>query len=255
LWEFASAITPSVIGGTATAIFVLNKEGIKIGKSIAYVTLTAIMDNLFFIIAAPFGLYFATESSFFNTNRMLFGIEFSLSTFFFISYSLIAFYTLFMAFGIIINPRLFQKIIIGIVKFFRFSKKIRRKLFRMTFENIYASNELKNTHKSYWFKAIFSTIFVWCARYLMLNCLLAAYFDMSIYQHQEAFGKQLVLWVSKLISPTPGASGIAEVFMRELFGATLIISSITLLWRLLSYYLYLAMGAIFLPKWLNRIKI
>ena len=29
LWEFASAVTPSVVGGTAVAIFILNKEGIK----------------------------------------------------------------------------------------------------------------------------------------------------------------------------------------------------------------------------------
>ncbi|NDE62608.1 MAG: TIGR00374 family protein, partial [Cyclobacteriaceae bacterium] len=31
LWEFASAVTPSVVGGTAVAMFILNKEGIKMG--------------------------------------------------------------------------------------------------------------------------------------------------------------------------------------------------------------------------------
>src|SRR5690606_8979139 len=37
LWEFASAVTPSVVGGTAVAAFILNKEGIKLGKALAYV--------------------------------------------------------------------------------------------------------------------------------------------------------------------------------------------------------------------------
>lgn len=35
LWEFASAVTPSVVGGTAVAVFILMKEGIALGKSLA----------------------------------------------------------------------------------------------------------------------------------------------------------------------------------------------------------------------------
>src|SRR5690606_38634924 len=59
LWEFASAVTPSVVGGTAVAAFIINKEGIKLGRALAYVMVTAIMDNLFFVIAAPIILFFA----------------------------------------------------------------------------------------------------------------------------------------------------------------------------------------------------
>lgn len=32
LWEFASAITPSVVGGSGVAMFILNKEGISLEK-------------------------------------------------------------------------------------------------------------------------------------------------------------------------------------------------------------------------------
>ena len=32
LWEFASAITPSVVGGAGIAIFIINKEKISLGR-------------------------------------------------------------------------------------------------------------------------------------------------------------------------------------------------------------------------------
>ena len=64
IWEFASAVTPSVVGGTAVAMFILNKEGIKMGKAIAYVMVTAILDNLFFVIGAPIILYLAQDNIF-----------------------------------------------------------------------------------------------------------------------------------------------------------------------------------------------
>lgn len=255
LWEFASAITPSVVGGTAVAIFILKKEGLKIGKSIAYVTLTAILDNLFFILAAPFGMLLAKDSAFFSEIRTVWGIDFTLSSVFFISYSIIAFYTLFMAFGVLINPKIFQKTIALIAKILNFKDKTKRKAYRLTLDNILAAKEIKNLGLSYWLKAIGSTLFVWSARYFMLNCLLAAYYPMDLHAHQVAFGKQLILWVSQLISPTPGASGFAEAFMEQLFGASLIITSITLLWRFFTYYTYLGLGAIFLPKWLKKTSV
>src|SRR5690606_25663572 len=66
LWEFASAVTPSVVGGTTVATIILNKEGIPLGKSLAYVMLTAVLDNMFFIVAAPIALL-ATQGEVFPT--------------------------------------------------------------------------------------------------------------------------------------------------------------------------------------------
>jgi len=253
LWEFASAITPSVVGGTAIAVFLLNRHGIKMGRSVAYVTLTAILDNLFFIVVAPFGLLMAQDTAFFSQTRDFFGwFDFRLSYIFFISYALIAFYTSFMAFGVLINPRLFQKLVLLIVKVFHLKGSWKRKAFRLTLDNIEASKALKGLGYSYWVRAVLSTLFVWCARYLMLNCLLAAYLPMDFELHKQAFGKQLVLWVTQLISPTPGASGFAEAFMVQLFGGALIINSITLLWRLFTYYTYLIIGSIIFPRWIEK---
>ena len=53
LWEFASAITPSVVGGSAVAVYIVNKEGVKMGKSTAVVMTSAMLDELFYILMVP----------------------------------------------------------------------------------------------------------------------------------------------------------------------------------------------------------
>ena len=47
LWEFSSCVLPSAVGGTAVAPLLLHKEGIPLGKSVAYIMATAMLDNLY----------------------------------------------------------------------------------------------------------------------------------------------------------------------------------------------------------------
>lgn len=251
LWEFASAVTPSVVGGTAVAIFLLNKEGLNMGKSIAYVMLTAILDNLFFIIASPIVLATASED-FLSQEHTMFGQVVTLNYVFYFSYSLIAVYTLFMAFGVLFNPRMFQKIITGFTNFFHFSGRIKRRAYRLSIDVITASRELKGKSFTYWLKAGLSTVFVWSARYFIVNCLIAAFKDLDLAGHFDTFSKHVILWVSQLVAVTPGGSGFAEYFFQELMGVTV---SIAILWRILTYYGYLAIGSIALPRWLKRVLV
>jgi uncharacterized protein (TIRG00374 family) len=61
-----------------------------------------------------------------------------------------------------------------------------------------------------------------------------------------------------LISPTPGASGVAEYAFGELLisfsGSALLLTGMAIIWRLISYFPYLFIGAILLPKFLNKSK-
>ncbi|RUA33579.1 MAG: TIGR00374 family protein, partial [Bacteroidetes bacterium] len=70
LWEFASAVTPSVVGGTAVAVFILMKEGLKLGKALAYTMITAIFDNLYFVVMAPI-VYIIASGYIFPQNSMI----------------------------------------------------------------------------------------------------------------------------------------------------------------------------------------
>ena len=53
LWEFASAVTPSAVGGTSVALLFLYKEGLPIGKGAAVVLGTLFLDELYFVLVFP----------------------------------------------------------------------------------------------------------------------------------------------------------------------------------------------------------
>lgn len=254
LWEFASAVTPSVVGGTAVAVFILNKEGITLGKSMAYAMLTAILDNLFFVIAAPLVLLMVQGEIFPNYASIENYLGSSLQYLFVISYLLIATYTFAMSFALFYRPRAFKWFLLKMTSI-KFLKRWKSKANEHGEEIIQASLQLKGKGIPYWIKICMATIIVWCARYLMLNCLITAFANVSIMEHITIFSRQIIMWIVMLISPTPGSSGTAEFFFSQFFteflGDYTFVTNIS--WRMLTYYPYLLLGAIFLPRWIQRV--
>ncbi|HEX2616692.1 MAG TPA: lysylphosphatidylglycerol synthase domain-containing protein, partial [Flavobacteriales bacterium] len=53
IWEFATAVAPAVVGGTSVAIYVIARDGMPLGRSAAIVLVTAMLDELFFLVFAP----------------------------------------------------------------------------------------------------------------------------------------------------------------------------------------------------------
>jgi len=135
----------------------------------------------------------------------------------------------------------------------RLLKRWLRRATKMGDEVIIASRELKDKRFSFWAKAFGSTYASWTARFLTLNFLLMAF--TQDFDHVIAYGKQLVMWVIMLISPTPGSSGVAELaldsFFNDLFESGMTLFLIAVLWRLLTYFLYLFIGAAIFPSWLK----
>lgn len=254
LWEFASAVTPSVVGGTAVAIFILNKEGIKLGRAISFVMVTAILDNLFFVIGAPIILFFAQGNIFPESKLLENRLGDSLQAIFWVSYGLYATYSLIMTTALFYRPRVFKWVLIKIFSI-KWLRKWKHDAQEYGTQIIEASRELRGKSLRYWMPIILATIFIWCSRYLMLNALITAYIPLSLENHVIVFARQVIMWVVMMISPTPGSSGTAEFFFGQFFsqfleGYTFVTS---ILWRLLSYYPYLILGAIFLPRWVRQV--
>ncbi len=262
LWEFASAVTPSVVGGTAVAVFILNKEGLSFGKSMAYVMMTALLDNLFFIVFAPlsilisnsfdFAVFPVISANMFNE----FVQEHGLQGAFYISYALTVIYAIFFAYGLIINPRGFKWLLIKATSI-KFLRRFRKGAINTGNEMIIAAKSLRGSGTSLWIKAIFLTFLIWIARYLMLNCLIAAFSPLDALDHVFVFSRQIAMWIVMLLSPTPGSSGTAEavfcLFYAE-YLQTEFCAAVGILWRLFYYYPYLFIGALVLPRWLIRVN-
>lgn len=255
LWEFASAITPSVVGGTGVALYILNKEGLSVGKSTAMVMITAMFDELFYILTVPLIIFFIGTQSLFpiTLQKEIFGITFSAKGIFIIGYCFTFLLTLIIIFGVFISPKTVKKLLIKLfsLKLFR---KWYNKIEQVGDDLIQTSTELKGKSIWFWMKAFGATMLSWTARFWVVNFLILAF--ISVDDHLLIYGRQLVMWVIMLISPTPGGTGIAE-FAFEGFLADFIPIGLggllAVLWRLLSYYPYLFIGAIVLPKWLKKV--
>lgn len=256
LWEFASSVTPSVIGGTPVAIFLLNKEGLSVGKSTTIVLLTAMFDELFFIIMVPVLYFSLIHLDFFpEADRTLLGIPMGTQIIFGVSYAIICFYTLFISYGIFINPHGLKRLIVWIFKL-PLLNRWKKGAIKTGDEIITASKEVKKNKPMVWVKAFLATYFSWTARYWVVNCLILAF--VAVDNHFHIYARQLVMWVIMLISPTPGAGGVAEASFERYLGEYLpdgVSVFIGLLWRLVSYYPYLLIGVIILPRWLRRVYI
>lgn len=260
IWEFASAITPSVIGGTAVAMFILTKEKIKLGKSTAIVLVTAFLDELFFILFAPILLLtvgipamFPNHSNLFEPGNLLAKIDDSHLKFsFIIGYAILLLYTLLIAYGIFIKPTSVRNLLISIFKI-RFLNKWSASAHKIGDDIVTASNALKNKKFSFWIKSFLATILAWLGRYLEANFViiaLAGFGDQFV-----MFARSFVMWIIMMIPTTPGASGVAEGAFIALFKDMIIGMEglIPFMWRGFSYFPYIILGIIILPKWIRRV--
>ncbi len=253
LWEFTSAITPSAVGGTGLAIIYVNKEGIGIGRSSAIVMATSVLDELYFIISFPLLLIFL------NIDKLFFiedGSNFSNSFLYFaiIGYSIKFTYTLLLSYGLFKNPHILKRMIVGIFRL-RFLRRWKDNAAKAGDEIIENSKVLKTKPISFWLKAFAATIFSWTSRYWVVNALFLAFFVVD--DHVLLFARQLVMWIMMLVSPTPGGSGFTEYVFTEYLGDFLpavagIAIVMATMWRLITYYPYLFVGAFIVPTWIRK---
>lgn len=254
LWEFASALSPGVVGGSAVALFILEREKIPIGRSTAIVIITLIFDNLFYLLFIPLILFSISFQSLFPTD-LAWLADGGLSVFW-IAYGIIFLLTLVFILSVFYSPRLIQAIVNLLYKL-PFLRKRKQKAQAFGRDIIIASKEFRSYSWTYWLSVFGSTVFSWIARFLVLNFVLYAFISLGLMDHLIILARQLLMWLAMLVTPTPGGSGMAEYVFSELFvdyTAKTVVTGATLaiLWRTLSYYPYLLIGSILLPRWLRN---
>ena len=260
LWEFTSSISPSTIGGTAVAVVFLHKEGMTVGKSTAVVLATSFLDELYFVIMLPLLLLLVGKDALFTTSLQGTGFSFlnELTLFATIGYSIIFLWVILVGYGLFFNPEGISKLI---NKIFRLPviRKWEGAANKAGNDIIESSHELKRKPLLFWLKAMTATILSWTARYWVVNAIIVAFF--TINNHFLIFARQLVTWIMMIISPSPGGSGFAELILGRYISdqipanpevAVSIALAIAIIWRIISYYPYLIIGALLVPGWIER---
>lgn len=251
IWEFASALSPGVVGGAGVAMFILNREKIPLGRSTAIVLITALMDNLFYIVVIPVVFLFISQEQLFPD-----GSETSQGIFW-LGYTIIFTVCTILFVSIFVFPKLIKTIIVTVFRL-PILRRWKEDAIQTGDDVIITSKELGGMKPRYWISSFGATILSWTARFLVINFILMIVVNVGLIDHFLIFGRQLVMWLIMLVSPTPGGSGVAEWAFSEFLGqfsvSVLVISGLAFLWRLISYFPYLIIGPILLPRWLRRTR-
>lgn len=254
LCEFTSTITPTSVGGGALSMIFLNRERINWGRATTITMITLFLDELFFVITCPIViLLFPSEQ--------LFGFadsEFSqgLKLIFWIIYIAIAIWTAILYIGIIVKPQAVRNILMKIFSW-RLLRRWQKGMDEMSNNMLSTSIDIKTRNKKWWIKAFSTTAISWFSRYLLVNALFWGLYPAA--DQLIIFGRQFIVWAILMVSPTPGGSGVSEYLFSEYYGDLIVGGSmvliLALLWRILSYYIYMLIGIFMLPSFLSAKKI
>ena len=262
LWEFTSAATPGAVGGTSVAMVYVHKEGINLGRSSAIVMITSLLDELYFVLMFPLllllvgvqDLFYIPDSSGWTSGIM---------TAVLVGYGIKLTWVLALSYGLFLNPRGLGKFIYRIFHL-PLLRRWKRAAGKVSLDIIVTSKEMKTRRPKFWINAFLSTFLSWTSRYWVVNFMFLAFF--VVHDHFLIFARQLSMWIILLVTPTPGGSGVAEFTFKEFFGEFISAGlgdnidtaavagfaiALALLWRLISYYPYLIIGALLVPKWIN----
>lgn len=246
LCEFTSAITPSSVGGSALSMIFLKREGINIGRATTLTMTILFLDELFFVIFCPVIALVISHHSLFDIGpgKLNGGMEVA----FWIVYGVISALTIGLFLGIFIIPKAVRTLLDKLFSF-RLLMKWHDDAVNIGDNMIATSKAIKKYKLKWWFEAFMATCVSWTGRYLVVNALFWGFVPGA--DQVVVFGRQFVVWALLMFSPTPGGSGVSEWLFKEyygdLIGAGGVVMIVAVLWRMLTYYIYLFIGFLLLP--------
>jgi len=245
LWEFSSALAPGIIGGGFLfAIFILNRESINMGRSITAILLSSFQDGVFLVLMVPL-VYLFVGDNLFTT----YGVAYF---YFWFTYFVILAYKLFVAYALFVNPRLVKWLLLKSFSL-PFLRRWKTNALLAGNQLVIASEGLKNKSRKFWTYSFMGTFVSWTARYTIVNCIILAFHSAPV-DNLLVFARQVIMGIIILFTPTPGGAGFAEAMFNNFLGEFTpagLSSALGTLWRFISYYPYLFIGAILLPRWIR----
>jgi uncharacterized protein (TIRG00374 family) len=249
LSEFTSTVTPTAIGGSSLVVFFLAKEGVEAGRSTAIMLVNLFLDELFFVVCCPLLFLFISLQDLFPPAVGMAAVEYI----FLGLYALHLLWALLLYIGIFVRPDWVKHTLLLLFKL-PFLRRWRKNIAPITDNLVLASQAIKNRSAAFWLKVGALTAITWVARFLVVNAVFLAFVPVA--NHLAVFARQIILWIFMAVMPTPGGSGMSEFAFKEYYSDVCssgsVVLLVTLIWRFISYYLYLFLGALIIPRWLQE---
>lgn len=259
LWEFASSVSPTAIGGSGVALFLLAQEKLSAAKTVSVVLYSMVVDTIFFVVSLPI-LYLVLGPIMIRP-----GME-SLSDldgFGYTFFGVISFMTIYGAvfyYGLFVNPTSIKRLLLFISRF-SILKRFKKDLRKTAMDVVDTSKEMQKKDFAFHAKAMLATTGAWVTRFLAINCIIIALIESTPFDFYNQFlilARAETMHVTTAFTPTPGGAGVAEYLFGGYFIDYVpegIASLVALIWRLITYYTYLIGGAIIIPIWIREVMI
>lgn len=252
LCEFTSCVTPSAVGGSSLGMVFLNREGIEFGRATTLMITTLFLDELFFVVSCPLVVLFTPSSELFTGSSAAFSHGLQLT--FWLVYAGITIWTLILFMGIIVKPQGIRKFLIKLFSL-KWLRRWQPKVEELGNNMVATSESLRQKPFRFWLEVFGATALSWTSRYLVVNALFLGFLPQDDPYQWTILARQLIVWVVLMVSPTPGGSGLSEWLFTEYYGNLVPTAGLALIlaifWRIISYYIYLLIGAFVVPKWLS----
>lgn len=246
-WDFTSAVTPSTIGGAPMATYAMTKEGLRLGEATAIILYSVLLDQIWFALAIPILL---VSGIFYEVVPAEVGLLGEASMI--ILYIFLLSYATLLAYGVLVNPAAIKKVVkwvFSLPGLRRFEDKISSEA-----ENLEGyAHQLRKKPFSFLLKAFFYSTMSWLSRVALATIVI-----LSLLPAPEVLSvlRSLAMNLAFLVVPTPGGSGGVEglfvLFQGPLIDRESFIGLALFLWRIISYYITIAIGMMATTWYINR---
>jgi len=258
IWEFSSAVSPTSLGGSAVAFFILAQEKLSTAKTATIVLYTIVLDTAFFIITLPILIGILGFNIIRPNINSLSDIDGWGYTFIF-AYVLMAVYGTIFYLGLFQFPRRIKQFLVGCTKI-KFLKRYRKNAIELGNDMMVASRELKKQNWKFHLGGFLATATAWSCRFLILSVLITGFIaalPLDFFTQFALYARLETMFVIIAFSPTPGGAGFVEIlfggFLTDYVQDDTMSIVISTIWRLLTYYSYLIAGAIIIPNWIHNV--
>jgi uncharacterized protein (TIRG00374 family) len=248
-WDFASAITPSTIGGAPVATYAMTRENISLGKSGAVILYGVLLDQLFYVLVIPvlviLGFYMEVipeDIGWVGSGAM------------FLVYTILLAYAFILAYGLLVNPESLRKVV-SVVFRLPFLSRMRDKVEGELDSLVLFSSNISKKPKSFLFNAFILSTLSWLAKATIPTIVVLSFLPAN---ELLSFLRSLAMTFAGLFMPTPGGSGGMEglfvIFQGPLFDRAVFIGISVFMWRLFTYYQSIGLGMLVLTWYMKPIN-
>ena len=244
-WDFASNISPSLVGGAPLTAYYIARESrvpgnkpIPIGDVSAVMTYVMLLDQVWFALSVPVLLIATIYMDVIPPSVGMFGVWTIM-----LYFVLLMAYTGLFAYATLYRPEVLSRVAGKIFKL-PFLRKHRDKAIAEMKGFELRAAVLRRQKSDFFLRGFLLTTGTWIARFGLVVFIIWSFVpnvDLLLLSMRS-----IAMAMSSLIMPTPGGAGGLEglyaLFFGDLLPDTSLLAPSLLTWRILGYYIFLVFG-------------